>query len=35
MGTEIDVLVVGDCLLQKKEQDQSLKISYEGKFEDD
>jgi carbamoyltransferase len=35
MGTEIDVLVAGDCLLEKKEQDQSLKISYKGKFEDD
>lgn len=35
MGTEIEVLVAGDCLLEKKEQDQSLKISYKGKFEDD
>ena len=35
MGTEIEVLVAGNCLLEKKEQDQSLKISYKGKFEDD
>ncbi len=35
MGTEIDVLAAGNCLLHKNQQDQSLKIDYKGKFEDD
>jgi carbamoyltransferase len=33
MGTEIEVLAVGNCLLQKEQQDPSLKTRYEGKFE--
>jgi carbamoyltransferase len=35
MGTEIDVLVAGNCFLDKKEQDQSLKIDYKSRFDDD
>src|SRR5690606_25491103 len=33
MGTEIEVLVVGNCYLRKEEQDQSLRQNYETKFE--
>jgi carbamoyltransferase len=33
MGTEIEALVVGDCLLLKEEQDPSLKRRYEDDFE--
>ena len=33
MGTEIERLVIGDCLLKKEEQDPSLKINYEELFE--
>jgi carbamoyltransferase len=33
MGTDIDVLAIGNCLLRKPEQDQSLKQNYEHKFE--
>jgi carbamoyltransferase len=33
MGTEIEVLVVGDCLLMKDQQDASLKRRYESAFE--
>ncbi len=33
MGTDIEVLAVGNCLLRKEEQDQSLKLSYENQFE--
>ncbi len=33
MGTELDLLVVGDCLLEKSAQDPALKISYEDRFE--
>ena len=33
MGTEIERLVIGDCLLKKEEQDPSLKINYEESFE--
>jgi carbamoyltransferase len=33
MGTEIEVLVVGNCLLLKDDQDPSLKLSYETAFE--
>jgi len=35
MGTELDLLVVGDCVLHKHEQDASLRVDYKGKFEDD
>lgn len=33
MGTEIDMLVVGNCVLHKKEQPASLRQSYEGIYE--
>ena len=33
MGTEIEVLVVGNCVLKKEHQDKSLAISYEDNFE--
>jgi carbamoyltransferase len=33
MGTEIEVLAVGNCLLRKPEQDPSLKRNYESAFE--
>ena len=33
MGTELDYLVIGNCILDKKEQNQSLKKDYSDKFE--
>lgn len=33
MGTEMDVLVVGNCVLQKFQQDESLKLDYKSAFE--
>ena len=33
MGTDLDVLVVGNCLLYKVDQDQSLKKNYKDNFE--
>jgi carbamoyltransferase len=33
MGSEIDVLVVGNCFLVKSEQDPLLKIDYKESFE--
>ena len=33
MGTELDVLAVGNCYLRKEDQDPALKINYEGTFE--
>ena len=33
MGTELDYLVIGNCILDKKEQNQSLKKEYSDKFE--
>jgi carbamoyltransferase len=33
MGTEIEVLAVGNCLLRKEAQDPSLKIDYKEAFE--
>ncbi|MBI3556536.1 MAG: hypothetical protein HY074_09760, partial [Deltaproteobacteria bacterium] len=33
MGTEIEVLAVGDCLMLKEDQDQTLKQSYKDGFE--
>ncbi|MBI1398046.1 MAG: hypothetical protein GC151_18890 [Betaproteobacteria bacterium] len=33
MGTEIEVLAVGNCLLRKEDQDPSLKQNYETAFE--
>jgi hypothetical protein len=32
MGTEIEVLAVEDCFLEKAEQDSSLQRRYEGDF---
>jgi carbamoyltransferase len=33
MGTEIEVLAVGNCLLRKEDQNPALKMSYEKQFE--
>jgi carbamoyltransferase len=33
MGTEIEVLVVGDCLLRKERQDAALKLDYSNAFD--
>ena len=33
MGTEIEVLVVGNCFLRKEEQDPALKLDYKEAFE--
>jgi carbamoyltransferase len=33
MGTEIETLAVGDCLLRKEQQDPGLKQQYESRFE--
>jgi carbamoyltransferase len=33
MGSEIDVLVVGNCFLRKEEQDPALKLDYKNAFE--
>jgi carbamoyltransferase len=33
MGNELDVLVVGNCLLQKSDQDPHLKRDYSSAFE--
>ena len=33
MGTELDLLVIGDFLLFKKDQDKSLKVNYENKYQ--
>ena len=33
MGTEIEMLVVGDCVLRKEDQDSSLKRDYKNAFE--
>lgn len=33
MGTEIELLVVGNCLLRKEDQDPSLKLDYKEAFE--
>ena len=35
MGNELDLLVVGNCLLRKTEQDPALKIDYSQAFEAD
>ena len=35
MGTEIDMLVVGNCVLRKEQQDPGLKINYEDTFDPD
>ena len=33
MGTDLDILVVGNFMLKKNQQDQSLKESYKEKYE--
>ena len=33
MGTELDILVVGNCILKRHEQDESLRVNYKDKFE--
>jgi carbamoyltransferase len=33
MGTEIEILAVGNCLLRKQDQDPKLKLNYETAFE--
>ncbi len=33
MGTELDYLIIGNCFLDKKKQDQSLKKDYASEFE--
>jgi carbamoyltransferase len=33
MGSEIDTLVIGNCVLEKHEQDAALKLDYKGAFE--
>ena len=33
MGTELDTLVIGNCVLDKKKQDKALKSNYQNKFE--
>ena len=33
MGTELDYLVIGDCILDKNKQDQNLKKDYTKEFE--
>ena len=35
MGTELDKLVIGNCYLDKKKQDQNLKKNYSKNFEPD
>ena len=35
MGTEIELLVVGNCVLRKTEQDPALKLDYKDEFEPD
>jgi carbamoyltransferase len=33
MGTELDYLVIGNCILDKSKQDQTLKKNYINEFE--
>jgi carbamoyltransferase len=33
MGTEIELLAVGNCLLRKEDQNPALKQQYESRFE--
>jgi len=35
MGNELELLVVGNCVLQKEQQDQKLKVDYSSAFEPD
>ena len=32
MGTELDYLVIGNCILDKNKQNQDLKTNYQSKF---
>ncbi len=33
IGTDLDILVIGNCFLEKKDQNQSLKMDYRSSFE--
>jgi len=33
MGTDIDILAIGNCVLRKDEQDPALKVNYKDRFE--
>jgi carbamoyltransferase len=33
MGTELDTLIVGNCVLQKEEQDLAFRQDYTAQFE--
>ena len=33
MGSELDILVIGNCYLKKTNQKESLKINYKNRFE--
>jgi carbamoyltransferase len=35
MGSEIEVLVAGDCFLRKEQQDPALKLDYRDRFDPD
>jgi carbamoyltransferase len=35
MGSEIDILVIGDCVLHKREQNQNLLLDYRNAFDPD
>ena len=35
MGTEMDILVIENCLVRKEKQNKSLKIDYKNKYEFD
>ena len=35
MGTDLDYLVIGNCILEKSKQDQKLILDYKSKFEAD
>ena len=32
MGTEIDILIIENCLLRKEKQNKSLKVDYKNKY---
>jgi carbamoyltransferase len=33
MGTDIEMLVLGNCVLRKEDQDKALALEYKDKFE--
>jgi len=35
MGTEMETLVIGNCVLDKRDQDPALKVDYKDRFERD